>query len=157
VVNSSLCANAENHYIYAVMSKMHKLFGNMQDAKLVWVVFLSLPALYFNLGLLPLIGAVQMSQVLSVWMILIALNVETNLTAYLFVFLISSIVAVIPFTIGGIGARELTFLYASQLLGLDLPTSIALSMIFFLITAIVSLGGMVYLIRPERVHVPSMT
>ena len=76
--------------------------------------------------------------------ILKALGIEMDLLAYLFIFLISSIVSVLPLTIGGIGSREVTFFYGATLLGLDQNTSVGISMIFFLITAFVSLFGMYY-------------
>ena len=63
---------------------------------------------------------------------------------YLFVFLVSSIVAVLPLTIGGIGSREITFYYFSNWLGLNEDLSITLSMVFFLITAFTSFWGIIY-------------
>ncbi len=63
---------------------------------------------------------------------------------YIFVFLVSSIVATIPFTIGGLGAREVTFLYGAKLMGLNLDVSIALSFSFYLITAFTSFWGIWY-------------
>jgi uncharacterized membrane protein YbhN (UPF0104 family) len=93
---------------------------------------------------------VQICQVISAWLILKTLGNDQQTISYLFVFLLSSVIAVIPFTIGGVGAREVVFLYASDILHLDLSTSIALSLLFFLITAIVSLFGMWYVIRPYK-------
>lgn len=87
---------------------------------------------------------VQLAQLLSIYFILIALNIETNIIAYLFIFLISSIVSVLPLTIGGIGSREVTFFYGALWLGLDQNTSISISMVFFIITALVSLCGVFY-------------
>ena len=87
---------------------------------------------------------VQLAQLISVYLILMALGVTDSLMEYLLVFLISSIVAVLPITIGGIGSRELVFFYGAQWLGLNEGTSIGVSMTFFLITALVSLTGMWY-------------
>jgi len=87
---------------------------------------------------------VQFSQLMATFFILLALHNGENTAAYLFIFLISSIIAIIPFTIGGIGSREFTFLYGAQWLHLNINTSIAVSLIFFLITAIVSFCGIVY-------------
>ncbi len=106
-----------------------------------------LPIFWRSLGYSVL---VQLIQLISVFFILRSLGVETNTPAYLFVFLISSIVSVIPLTIGGIGSREVTFLYGAKWLGLDADNSIAISVVFFLITAIVSLFGIFYHFkRPE--------
>ena len=86
--------------------------------------------------------AVQLSQVVSALLILFALGMEDNSLAYTVLFLISSFVSILPFTIGGIGSREITFLLGYQYLGIDETISISLSLLFTLITAIVSFGGM---------------
>ncbi len=91
---------------------------------------------------------VQLLQLLSAFLILLSLKVPGNLEGYLFVFLISSMVAVLPLTIGGIGSREFTFMLGAQWLGLDLNLSIALSLLFYLITAFTSLWGILYSIGP---------
>lgn len=91
---------------------------------------------------------VQLLQLLSALLILLSLKVPGNLEGYLFVFLISSMVAVLPLTIGGIGSREFTFMLGAQWLGLDLHLSIALSLLFYLITAFTSLWGIIYSIGP---------
>ncbi|MGB5555351.1 MAG: lysylphosphatidylglycerol synthase transmembrane domain-containing protein [Flavobacteriaceae bacterium] len=87
---------------------------------------------------------VQLAQLGSAFFILKALNIEADTIAYLFIFLVSSIVAVLPLTIGGIGSREVTFYYGATLLALDQNTSVSISMLFFLITALVSLFGVYY-------------
>lgn len=87
---------------------------------------------------------VQLLQLLSILFILKALGINADMVAYLFIFLISSIVSVIPLTIGGIGSREVTFLYGATLLGLDVNTSVGISLLFFIITAVISLTGIFY-------------
>lgn len=91
---------------------------------------------------------VQLLQLLSAFLILLSLKVPGNLEGYLFIFLISSIVAVLPLTIGGIGSREFTFMLGAQWLGLDLNLSIALSLLFYLITVFTSFWGIFYSIGP---------
>jgi hypothetical protein len=91
---------------------------------------------------------VQFLQLLSALLILLSLKANSDLEAYLFVFLISSMVAVLPLTIGGIGSREFTFMLGAQWLGLDLNLSIALSLLFYLITAFTSIWGLVYSLGP---------
>lgn len=91
---------------------------------------------------------VQLLQLLSALLILLSLKVTGSLESYLFVFLISSIVAVLPLTIGGIGSREFTFMLGAQWLGLDLNLSIAMSLLFYMITAFTSLWGIIYSIGP---------
>ena len=93
---------------------------------------------------------VQGTQVVSIILILKALSISLNTIAYLFVFMISSIISVLPLTIGGIGSRELTFYYGADILGLNENTAVGISMVFFLITAAISLFGLIYhLKKPE--------
>ncbi len=110
---------------------------------------------YLNSVFWPSLGysaLVQLAQLISVFLILMALGVTESVLEYLLVFLVSSIVAVLPITIGGIGSRELVFFYGAQWLGLQEGTSIGVSMTFFFITALVSLIGMTYHFRkPELV------
>lgn len=87
---------------------------------------------------------VQLAQLISVWFIMKSLDIQLDHIAYLVIFLVSSIVSVIPLTIGGIGSREATFFYGASLLGLNENISVGISVIFFLITAMVSLLGVVY-------------
>ncbi len=89
-------------------------------------------------------AVLQATQLLAVLCILRAMGIQFQEITYLFVFLISSIVSVIPLTLGGIGSREVTFLYGSKWLALDADTAIAVSFVFFLITALVSLFGIGY-------------
>lgn len=94
----------------------------------------------------------QIAQLVAVVCILKALSIEGNTLAYLFIFLISSIVSVLPLTIGGIGSREVTFLYGAKWLGLVASASIAISMVFFLITAVVSLFGIFYHFKKPKLE-----
>ncbi len=94
----------------------------------------------------------QAAQLIAVLFILKALSIDGNTLAYLFIFLISSIVSVLPLTIGGIGSREVTFLYGAKWLGLVASASIAISMVFFLITALVSLLGIFYHFKKPKLE-----
>lgn len=95
---------------------------------------------------------VQLAQLGSVFFILKALAIQIQTIAYLFIFLISSIVSVLPLTIGGIGSREITFLYGAKFLGLNESTSVGISMVFFLITALVSLIGVYYHLKKPKLE-----
>ena len=90
---------------------------------------------------------VQLAQLASAYCIFLALGVAAEQLPYLLLFLVSSIVAVLPFTIGGIGSRELVFYYGAVWLQLQESTSLGVSMLFFGITALVSLCGIVYHFR----------
>ncbi|NNE30406.1 MAG: flippase-like domain-containing protein [Saprospiraceae bacterium] len=87
---------------------------------------------------------IQGLQILSAWFILQALGLEENVLIYLILFLLSSLAAVIPITLGGAGARELTFVFAGSYFAIDVNAAIALSLMFYLLTLGVSLAGMYY-------------
>jgi len=86
--------------------------------------------------------AVQGLQVLAAWCIFIAIQKDQSITGQLLLFLISSVVAVLPLTIGGVGARELTFVYGAQWMDISPETGVGFSLLFFLISALVALPGM---------------
>jgi hypothetical protein len=83
----------------------------------------------------------QLFQLVCAWFILRSFGVTENILAYQLVFLLSSIVAVLPLTIGGVGARELVFVYAHTYAGIEETSAVAFSLIFFLISAVTSLVG----------------
>lgn len=95
---------------------------------------------------------VQIAQLASIFLLLKALGINTNILGYLLIFLISSIVSVIPLTIGGIGSREVTFFYGATLLNLNETVSISVSMLFFLVTAFVSLFGIIYHFKKPKLE-----
>lgn len=94
----------------------------------------------------------QIAQLICAWFILVALGIHNNILAYQLVFLLSSIVAVLPLTIGGVGARELVFVYAHQYAGIEETAAVAFSLIFFLISAAVSLMGALVKVDLDKNH-----
>lgn len=96
---------------------------------------------------------VQLSQVLSAWFILLAINQTEQQLSYLFLFLVSSVVATLPITIGGIGSREITFLFGAGIMQLNVSQSIALSLLFYVITAVVSLSGIYFSINEKALKI----
>ncbi len=97
--------------------------------------------------------AVQLAQLVSAWFILYANHNQEHTIPYLFLFLISSIVATLPITIGGIGSREITFLFGAEIMQLDIHQSIALSLLFYVITAVVSLTGMYFSLNEKSMKI----
>ncbi len=91
-----------------------------------------------------MLGAVvQFLQLLSALCIVYAIDHQGQLIIFLTLFLCSSVVAVLPISIGGVGVRELTFVYGLTLLGMEASGGVAFSLLFFLITAFSSLAGIV--------------
>ena len=117
----------------------------------------------FLLWLKPVFGVttllsfgVQALQILCAYIIFKAIGGSGNIAEYMFLFLISSIVAMLPISIGGIGTREITFLFGSQILQLDQNISIAMSLMFYLITAFISFWGIYYSINTKALKNPEV-
>jgi uncharacterized membrane protein YbhN (UPF0104 family) len=113
--------------------------------KYIYPYFLKINLITFGYGFI-----VQLLQVACAWFLLLALGENEHHLAYLVIFLVSSAVAVLPISIGGVGVRELTFLYGSQLLNVDMNVAVGISFLFYLITAVVSLAGLYFVFRPVK-------
>ncbi len=87
--------------------------------------------------------AVQALQVFCAYSIMMALHINEHQTPYILIFLLSSIIAILPFTIGGLGAREVVFLWGSSTLlhVTNDPTPVSISISFYLITLVISFIG----------------
>lgn len=97
---------------------------------------------------LALATSIQSLQLISAWLILLALGGSNDFASYLMLFLISSLVSIIPITVGGVGAREMVFLYGAQFLGLQVDQCVALSLMFYFISVIASAFGGLYVFKP---------
>ncbi|ABL64743.1 lysylphosphatidylglycerol synthase transmembrane domain-containing protein [Chlorobium phaeobacteroides] len=93
---------------------------------------------------------IQSTQVISALFILKAISSTTHIIDYLSIFLMSTVATILPITIGGAGAREITFYYLLDYIHLETSTGVALSLIFFGISAISSLAGILGRTRHEK-------
>ena len=91
---------------------------------------------------LALILSILLFQLLSALAIIKSLYIDHSNLEYMTLFLVSSVVAVLPLTIGGVGVRELTFLYGLEFIGEEPSLGVTFSFLFFIITAISSLTGL---------------
>lgn len=96
---------------------------------------------------------VQSMQVVAVILLLYALNFNGKFSPYLFMFLISSLVAIFPFTVGGLGARELVFVYGAQYFHMDQHLAVIISLLFYCISAILSFSGIYFVFHPQEIGV----
>ncbi len=93
---------------------------------------------------------VQSMQIVSVIILLYALNHDGKFAPYLFMFLISSLVAIFPFTVGGLGARELVFVYGAQFFHMNEHLAVIISLLFYCISAVLSLSGIYFVFYPKH-------
>lgn len=92
----------------------------------------------------------QFMQVVSVAFILQALGFDGSFFPYLILFLASAFMALFPFTIGGLGSRELVFLYGAKYFVLDPQLAVSVSLIFFVVSAVGSLPGVYFVFRGDK-------
>ncbi len=97
---------------------------------------------------------IQALHVIVALMILYSINHMTSsyMISYLMLFLISNILSTIPISIGGVGIRELTFLYGANWLGLDVEKGIALGIVYFAVHMLMSLNGLFFMYKLEKLH-----
>lgn len=84
---------------------------------------------------------VQAVQVLCAYAILLAFGVTELFMIYFVLFLVSSLASMLPISFGGVGLRELVFLYASQYLPIDETPAVSLGLMYFVVIAISSFAG----------------
>lgn len=84
---------------------------------------------------------VQLLQLACAYCLLRSLSIIDGFVLYAVLFLASSVVAVLPFTVGGVGARELVMVLGYQYLPINANAAVAFSALFFVVTAVSSLVG----------------
>lgn len=93
---------------------------------------------------------VQTFQTLAVICILYALGFNGKFSPYLLVFLISSIVAIVPSLAGGFGIRELVVMFGAEYIQIDETLAVSVSLIFYIISLLVASSGLYYIFRPQK-------
>jgi uncharacterized membrane protein YbhN (UPF0104 family) len=94
---------------------------------------------------------IQSLQAASFVFILLSLGANSHLVDFAILFFISSIISVIPISVGGVGLRELTFLYGLEILGLEPTTGVVAAFLFFVITLVSSALGALFIKGVENV------
>lgn len=90
---------------------------------------------------------VQLLQIVCIWFLMLSIGIDHHFNAFQLIFLLSSIVAILPFTIGGLGAREIVFLWGATQFGLATSEAVYISLLFYLITVFVSLFGLIWVYK----------
>lgn len=92
---------------------------------------------------------VQGFQALSAILIMYAINFEGKFSPYVFTFMISSIVALVPSIFGALGVRESAVSILSEYLQIDEHLSVLITLLFNFISIIVASSGLYYILRPR--------
>jgi glycosyltransferase 2 family protein len=104
----------------------------------------------------PVLGWATLAQLLQMLSAILILNsfdlsAKGMYDAYLFLFFLSAIAGAVPITLGGIGAREVVFLWGAQYLGVNEGSAVALSLLFYAASAITALPGLIFTLHPARI------
>lgn len=94
---------------------------------------------------------IQAFQLISILLIIKALHINQHYTTYLILFLISSVLSIISFA--GIGVREYIFLKASLFLNFNLEASVAIGLLFTLISFLIALTGVYFEITNPKLTI----
>jgi len=100
---------------------------------------------------------IQFSQFAAAFCLMCSLSIQGRELSYLVLFLVSSVASVVPLTLGGIGAREFTFMIGSGYLAIDSELAITIGFLFYIVSLLASLGGAVYLFIPLDVRKEEFT
>ena len=93
-------------------------------------------------------AGVQASIAAMMYVLLVGMQVEEALIAdYMALLLFSSLLILIPISAGGLGLRELGFLYASQVVGLNAEIGVAVSLLYYSFNLVLSLIGVYFFAR----------
>ena len=98
---------------------------------------------------------VQLFQIASVIFIIMSLDNHDNYLNYILIFLISSVLSIFSFS--GIGIREYIFYEASILLEIDSSVAVTIGLIFSIITAMISLFGIVFHFKNYKLSLVNFT
>lgn len=93
---------------------------------------------------------VQAFQLVTVALILAALGCQTSYWPYFTIFLLSSLASLFPFSVGGLGAREVAIVWGATTFGLDKDLSVSVSLCFYVITMALALTAIAILFGKER-------
>jgi glycosyltransferase 2 family protein len=83
----------------------------------------------------------QLAQMLSVCILLLAMGIHGNFEDYMLIFLLSSIAAMFPLSVGGIGIRELVFMQGAVMLGVSEHAAVTVSVLFDIIVTLTAVSG----------------
>jgi uncharacterized membrane protein YbhN (UPF0104 family) len=89
--------------------------------------------------------AVQFSQVICVYFILLSLHLSVLQHEWVFIFLLAAVISVLPVSLGGgLGTREVVFAEGAHFFYLDPQTGVTISLLFYIVTVAGSLWGLYY-------------
>mgnify|MGYP002786782180 CR=1 FL=1 len=85
--------------------------------------------------------AVSFMQILSAYFVLRSLGVASSFLEYQTLFLLSAVAALFPYTLGGLGLREVVFIIGASMIGLSGEVGLLVGLFFFCFQLLTAMAG----------------
>ena len=94
----------------------------------------------------------QFAVILNYFLAAKSLGINLNLTAFIFIVPVVTIIAMVPISIGGIGIRENTLVFIMTAIGVGSEQAALCALLIFLMLIFIGIiGGIIYSIRPHYI------
>ena len=94
----------------------------------------------------------QFAVILNYFLAAKSLGINLNLTAFIFIVPVVTIIAMVPISIGGIGIRENTLVFIITAMGVGSEQAALCALLIFLMLIFIGIiGGIIYSIRPHHI------
>lgn len=94
----------------------------------------------------------QFAVILNYFLAAKSLGINLNLTAFIFIVPVVTIIAMVPISIGGIGIRENTLVFIMTAMGVGSEQAALCALLIFLMLIFIGIiGGIIYSIRPHYI------
>lgn len=133
-----------------VATRLYDFFfiGGVAAIGIVSAVIFRIAAARFLHDIIPVLGRLlilstltQVAQIVCIVVLLKAVGASGHLVDYILIFLLSSIAAMFPLSIGGVGIRELVFMKGAQFLGTSEHIAVTASVLFDIIVTLTAITG----------------
>ncbi|HWJ26625.1 MAG TPA: lysylphosphatidylglycerol synthase transmembrane domain-containing protein [Flavisolibacter sp.] len=89
--------------------------------------------------------AVQLCQVVCIYLIMASLGIPVQQHEWIFIFLMAAVISVLPISLGGgLGTREVVFAEGARYFHLNPQLGVVISLLFYLLTVAGSIWGLYY-------------
>ncbi|MCE5328763.1 flippase-like domain-containing protein [bacterium] len=127
-------------FLEKILEKLRNVYHTfLSFKKYKWVL---IKVLFYSLTL-------QFAVIVNYWLASRALGINLDLTAFIFIVPIVSIISMLPVSLGGIGVREGSLVFMMVSLGAQNAKAAMCSLLLFAMLLIMGIiGGLIYAIRP---------
>ena len=143
IINPSLfrlSKTSKFKFVRKIADKLSNFYNTLISFKKYKVALVEVLAFSFLL---------QFSVILNYWLASIALGIDLNLTAFIFIVPVVAVIAMLPISIGGIGLRENSLVIIMVAMGANNEKAALCSLlILFMLIIMGVIGGIIYIIRP---------